>query len=851
MIMTLIWSWGNSGRVSITDVPEEQTTVGAGTECGLSGTDVGVGFIAEEAGVFSGTIMEEGSGDGLEPDNCGASSEANQTGVGDGVTSASTSINDRLTGKFVSKNVVNLSKRTLSDLEISVLSKGLQFCPTPKHIDKGKLKEDLEVFGRKLRLRWHFRDEEGDFADAPVFRKKSTFNPRNIDAQIELYLSQIEGEIMQISEAGSNFSNLSAQEQQALRDLQNDSSIVIKGADKGSAIVVWDREDYLKEADSQLSDTDVYEECVTDPLPQLQKAISDTLRGIRDRGDIMAETLEFFQDVEARLGRFYLLPKIHKRLRKVPGRPVISNTGYHTEKISAFLDYHLQPLSKNIKSYVKDTNDFLKKIRDLPDLPEDVILCTIDVTGLYPNIPHEDGLAAIREALDSREDQKISTDSLVELAELVLKNNYFEHNGKTYKQKRGTAIGTKFAPPYAILTMDKFERKALEEATLKPLFWWRYIDDIIFGWVYGEEKLREFIDYLNSIHPTIKFTAKWSTKSIEFLDVMLTIVGPRIKTDLFVKETDTHQYLHFSSCHPFHTKKGIPYGQALRLRRICSDEQDFELRCEALKSWLLDRGFDSRMVSQQVDRAKGLDRNALLNKEEGRVSDSRINFVLTYHPALNTKIIEILHRNHRLLQTDDAHKWVFEEFPRVAFRRPKNLKDHLVRAKLCQPDEGPKGCSGDCIKCRSDCQVGNFLQTTTNFMSHQNGITYNIRVGLLHCNSRMVIYLLTCKTCSIQYVGKSFPPFRARLNNYTTKHRKYLERKQNNTLHIGKKVPQAHLHAHFAQPDHNGIDDFSFVLIDQAFTEKQLRQKECFWIFKLGVKHPQGLNVRDVDLILE
>ena len=283
------------------------------------------------------------------------------------------------------------------------------------------------------------------------------------------------------------------------------------------------------------------------------------------------------------------------------------------------------------------------------------------MTGLYPNIPHEDGLAAIREALDTREDQVISTDSLVELAELVLKNNYFEHNGKTYKQKRGTAIGTKFAPPYAILTLDKFERKALEEAVLKPLFWWRYIDDIIFGWVHGEEKLREFIDYLNSLHPTIKFTANWSRKSIEFLDVMLTIVGPRIKTDLFVKETDTHQYLHFSSCHPFHTKKGIPYGQALRLRRICSDEQDFESRCDALKIWLLDRGFDSRMVTEQVDRAKGLDRNTLLNKEESRAVDSRINFVLTYHPALNRKIIEILRRNHDLLQTDDAHKRLFQE----------------------------------------------------------------------------------------------------------------------------------------------------------------------------------------------
>ena len=232
-------------------------------------------------------------------------------------------------------------------------------------------------------------------------------------------------------------------------------------------------------------------------------------------------------------------------------------------------------------------------------------------------------------------------------------------------------------------------------------------------------------------------------------------------------------------------------------------------------------------------------------------SDSRINFVLTYHPALNTKVIEILHRNHRLLQTDDAHKWVFQEFPRVAFRRPKNLKDHLVRAKLYQPDEGSKGCSGDCIECRSDCKVGNFLLTTDNFRSQHNGKTFNIRVGPLHCKTRMVIYLLTCKTCSIQYVGKSYPPFRARFNNYTTQHRKYLERKQNNTLHIGKKPPQAKFHAHFAQPDHNGIDDWSFVLIDQAFTEKQLRQKENFWIFKLDVMDPKGLNVRDVDLLLD
>ena len=87
-----------------------------------------------------------------------------------------------------------------------------------------------------------------------------------------------------------------------------------------------------------------------------------------------------------KLGRFYLLPKIHKRLHNVPGRPVISNSGFFTENISG-LEYHLKPLSQKVKSFIKDTNDFLKKSNEFRDLPDEFILCTIDVVGLYPNIP--------------------------------------------------------------------------------------------------------------------------------------------------------------------------------------------------------------------------------------------------------------------------------------------------------------------------------------------------------------------------------------------------------------------------------------------------------------------------------
>ena len=751
---------------------------------------------------------------------------------------------DRITGKFVSQNVFNLSKRTLTEAEISLLSKGLKFCETPKELNRAQLKKDLESFGRKLRLRWHFKDEEGDFSEVPLFKRKSTFNPKNEDVQIEFYLSRLEEEIMSIKAEGSNYSNLSQVEQQALRDLRNDESIVIKGADKGSGVVVWDKGDYLKEASRQLADGEVYEECESDPLPELQALISETLAKICLREDLPEQTIDYFRDTEKRLGRFYLLPKIHKRTFNVPGRPVISNCGYHTENISSFLDHVLQPLSKMVKSYIKDTNDFLRKVRDLPDLPEDAIFCTIDVVGLYPNIPHEDGLKAMKEALDKREDQSVSTETIMELGELVLKNNYFEHNSKIYKQKRGTAIGTKFAPPYAILFMGDFEVKALEGATLKPWVWWRYIDDVFLIWEHGEDSLDKFIDYLNSIHPTIKFTKKSSRTEIDFLDVLVSREGNRIKTSLFVKPTDTHQFLHFTSCHPYHTKSGIPYGQALRLRRICSDNDDFKSKVNDLKNWLTDRGFDRRMVTDQIDRAALEDRNSLLDKVKSEQEDYRINFVVTYHPALNRKLIQILNNNQYLLQRNEEHRKVFAEVPRVSFRKPKCLQDILVRAKLKAVVELNNGCES-CVRCRSDCAVGDLLDPSTTFSAKGENRIYDIRVGPLHCKSDKVIYLLECKTCFVQYVGKSWPEFRARANNYKTKYRKYIERRDAGTLNVGKPIPQASLFEHFAQDDHHGISDWSFKLIDQATNRGQLLDKELFWQYQLNVFTPDGLNVRD------
>ena len=84
--------------------------------------------------------------------------------------------------------------------------------------------------------------------DRDQFKPKSAFNPCNKDAAIEVYLGSLEEKLMKIEIPNDKYNNLNSKERQALYDLKNERNNVIKGADKGSAVVVWARDDYIKEA---------------------------------------------------------------------------------------------------------------------------------------------------------------------------------------------------------------------------------------------------------------------------------------------------------------------------------------------------------------------------------------------------------------------------------------------------------------------------------------------------------------------------------------------------------------------------------------------------------------------------
>ena len=138
---------------------------------------------------------------------------------------------------------------------------------------------------------------------------------------------------------------------------------------------MWDRLDYLAEAEKQLSDSNTYKEVKLSEKDQV-KLVEKSKRmfeGLKKKAVITEKETNYFKynfKNATNIGKLYLLPKTHHRLSNVPGGPVISNCGTSTEKVSEFLDHHLQLVMKEGKSYIKDTADFLDKLKDLGETPE-------------------------------------------------------------------------------------------------------------------------------------------------------------------------------------------------------------------------------------------------------------------------------------------------------------------------------------------------------------------------------------------------------------------------------------------------------------------------------------------------
>ena len=343
-------------------------------------------------------------------------------------------------------------------------------------------------------------------------------------------------------------------------------------------------------------------------------------------------------DKEWKVSYFYILPKISKCkeiLTKIEtedneyihmdmpetlkGRPINAGTHSITKGCSKLLDKILTPLVSKQKSYIKDEWDFLRKFPHKIDSNTNIFTC--DVISLYTSIPHDLGLRAIEYWLDKYPEmipERFSKDLILEFVKFVLKNNYCEFDKQMWHQLAGTAMGADFASPYACLTIGYLEETILFPILLPANFtsdlcdviteqFYRYVDDGInlIPAIISKDKL---LSIINSMNPAIQYTIgepslirenEQNVQKIIFLGIMVLLSeSGNITTDVYYKDTNSHDYLNFHSHHPRHITDNIPYALAKRIIVFTTDVIKMEKNLDNLRNYLLQCVYELNVINK-------------------------------------------------------------------------------------------------------------------------------------------------------------------------------------------------------------------------------------------------------------
>lgn len=786
-------------------------------------------------------------------------------------------IQKKLSRKPLDNLVINYAEKEfpLTSHQNALLQKNISFVPLPNKVNQTEINYDFLRFKRNMQFKEIFAKSDTTQSKTeietifPIIKHNYPRTPPS--KTLSNFFYGVETDLFEGVENVRVRSNYTFEQKFAEGELitaQKDGRIVIQRADKGGAICIMNRMDYIK----QIEDEHLFSSVLL--LDGTRKRVYREIDGLMigvwhdmmkkgiwtavEEGVCPKEIAEKLLPETPSTGKAYGMPKAHKQIEEgktiPPMRLVASGCGSNTENISHFIEHQTKHIPPMLDSYIQDTPHLLRILQEkntTSTVPEDAILVTIDVVGLYPNIPREEGMKYFEETLQDPMYKSDNTPLLIPIVFLmwllkcVLSYNTFVFNLKHYVQEWGTAIGIKCAPTYANIFMGKLEKKLLRDWKGKPPeFWKRYIDDILCLFVGEESELLEFLKFICEYHSTIKFTAEYRTKkdivkvklkngvfniercplnkirqrSIDFLDTTIWINSQgKFDTDLFVKSTDRVTYLLPSSNHPPHICQNIPYSLAYRIKRICSVPEDFTRRLKDLECQLLSRQYPKKVIKSAFDRINKVTRTDALKKVV-KVKAKKLVFALTYDPRI--KHVELAIKKHfEVAHRDVNFKKAFTEKPIVAYKRGRNLGDRLIRSKLYNIADYDLRTRPGFVRCNYDtlgCMMCVFSENTSEHVCKTTQRKYPIK-SKIKCSDSYVIYSIQCKKCPTEYIGQ------------TTQ--KVSERFRGHYNDIVNKRTNKVVAEHFNSRGHS-LSDLVFTPIEKLYRMNQtlLNVRERFWI---------------------
>jgi hypothetical protein len=570
------------------------------------------------------------------------------------------------------------------------LGLGLNFIPlpdsVPSHRIHSSIVSSLSALKRRIALRLHFGTSPYNSVIPPppsnfypeLFAAKDVLDTvfDNIYKNVDLHCSTLTSkrcwkhDLIRVT----------------LKELYALPSIIIKPADKNVGITVMNVADYIDMCMTHLNDSITYDpitsyDC-TPIFAQLKSILIHHDEFIDCFGSPTPISTSLLQsEFSSRPAAFYCLPKLHKNTTPVQGRPIASCIGTPTQHASIFLHNSLQPLLKYIPTHCQSSRSVISAVNTLPPLPSDSVLFCADVTSLYPSIPIDFGLNAVRWFFGHIGWDEKNQRFLLDLLHWILTNNYVCFNGKIYRQKKGTAMGTPVAVTYSDIVLY-----SIEYDIVNSLLYWRFIDDLF--WVTTQLQAFDFLVKFNNKCPSIQLEQVTVAKTGIFLDLELTLVekneGLILTHTLYQKPISMFQYIPPSSQHPRRILSSFILSELKRYKLSCCSREAFSIIAEQFTQRLLARGYDTNIIAEQLTRCPSRDDLLeALQKKEKTTPPARPILVLDL-PILSTKVPwqQILEPMELLEKHQEFIKIYQVQQPIIASKLPKKAGAYLTRSNF-------------------------------------------------------------------------------------------------------------------------------------------------------------------------
>ena len=642
--------------------------------------------------------------------------------------------------------------------------------------------------------------------------KKNNFRSLNLFKESILFQLEIFNNLSQIKL--KNERNLSSNEIASLRKFVTKKPFKVVELDKNIGAGIMSNELYINLTESLLRDASTYVECDSDPTETIISDYIDMINLCFDKNHISRKLRDFLFIMDCKLGTFRILPKLHKT--KFSLRPIINYKNHITRLICCLIDLIIRPFIVESDSYIKDSQDFILKTKDIK-IPLEYFLFSCDFDSLYTNIIHQILLDLFseffRDKIKKEENGHLDFTAFMFFLKFILNNNFFKFNNKYYKQILGIAMGSICGPSIANLFVLIYEKKWL--TIHRPLIYKRFIDDI-FLLLDSFCKIYSLCEAFGSLK--LNFV---SNKTVNFLDLTISIdkVSCSLIYKVFIKPTNTFSYLSISSNHPRHIYKNIIKSTFIRFKRICSSFNDFIFISTIVIRQFLKRGYNRKLIYKIFSMVSNLNRESLLDY---KVRDTLLNNnTFIFKTQFDNNIInlnEIIKKSFNSIK--DLHPTSFENKEILLVNKMQfNLSSLLVhnfRLNFIKENCFQRCQNLNCKICKFS-NIEPFIKLKDNFLLP----IYDSA----NCTSLNVIYILKCNLCKKFYIGQT-KNLKNRINSHLYSIKSFIPFNINNTC----------VSIHFNLKPHNFLHHFSFYVFRSEIEDLNERLNVEAFLINLFLK---------------